>query len=117
MKDCRKLSAETSTKGGKSGGKMATSMKGKGKDKGKTKDKGKGKGKRLGLIEDSENEGTWEIELLMMVNELEDLNYQVKLKIEQILFIIDCGAEVHAIPLNLALFFGAEIKESSTTWY
>ena len=93
------------------------SMKGKGKDKGKAKDKGKGKGKILGMIEekgydDLENEykSGWTVEVLMMINGLENVDQQQK--DEETLFIVDCGAEVHALPYYIALYYGAVIVQS-----
>ena len=80
-------------------------MKGKGKEKGKGKDKGKnkGKGKRIGMIEENDQEKTeiefesaWASEVLMMSNDLEIFAHN--LIAGCIMFIVDCGAEVHAIP-------------------
>ena len=113
----RKVGSETSSIGGKST--TASSVKGKGKEKGKGKDKGKykGKGKRMGRIEENHQENTesgfdsaWISEVFMMSEHLE--NFVNNLVAGVILFIVDCGAEVHAIPYYLALFYGAKIVES-----
>ena len=117
IKECRsKLNSETSGNDGKS---TTSSVKGKGKEKGKGKDKGKykGKGKRMGMIEENDQENTesefdsaWISEVFMMSDDLE--NFVNNLVAGLIMFIVDCGAEVHAMPYYLALLYGAKIVES-----